>query len=108
MSKKWKLSIGIAVLALCVPAVSLAAPTKEELMIKASQQSKTDLLAKSTARAQTREARRAEIKKLHDQKRELLIQKRALRGDPAARQAKMQEIKNVNASLAKLAKGGTK
>ncbi|MDD2320452.1 MAG: hypothetical protein PHO83_10400 [Geobacteraceae bacterium] len=108
MRKQWKISIGIGILALCMPAISLAGPTKEELMIKASQQAKTDLLAKSTTRTKARQAHRAEVKKLHDQKRELLIQKRALRGDPAARQTKMQEIKNVNASLNKLSKGGTK
>ncbi len=108
MSKKWKVGVGIAVMALCASTVSLAAPSKAELMQKASLNSKTNLTAKATARTKVRKTRRAEAKKLHAQKRELLIQKRALRGDPIAQQAKMQEIKNVNASLQKQAKGGTK
>jgi hypothetical protein len=107
MSKKWKVGVGIAVMALCTSTVSLAAPSKAELMQKADLQSKTNLTAKATARTKVRETRRAEAKKLHAQKRELLIQKRALRGDPIAQQAKMQEIKNVNISLQKQAKGGT-
>lgn len=106
MMLNWKVAVGIAVMALCTSTVSLAAPSKAELMQKVELHSRTSLTAKATARTKVRETRRAEVNKLHAQKRELLIQKRSLRGDPIAQQAKMQEIKNVNVSLQKQARGG--
>lgn len=107
MTRQWKIVAGFAVLALSVPVVSLAAPTKQELLLKASENAKIDLLSKSAARDEARASRRAEAKKLHEQKMKLFMERKSMRHNRAAMDDNMQEIKNINKAMKQLGKGGT-
>jgi len=107
MTKKWKMIFGAALLAFCLPALALAAPSKEELMLKAHQ-SNPAKAAKATERDKAREAKRAQVQQLHAKKRELMLQKRAVLKDKAKTDAIDAQIKQVNSDLKKAVKGGAK
>lgn len=107
MRMTWKTRIGIALLALCVPALALAAPSKEELRLKL-QEGNPAQAAKAAERQQVREAKRAKVQELHAKKRELILQKRAVLKDKAKSDAIDAQIRQVDSDLKKALKGGAK
>lgn len=105
--KKWQMIFGAALLAFCLPALALAAPTKEELMLMAPPGNPAKGV-KAVEKDKAREAKRAQIRELHARKRELMLQKRAVLKDKAKADAIDAQIRQVNGDLKKALKGGTK
>jgi len=107
MRMKLRLSFGLAVLALCVPALTLAVPTKDELLLRSMPAGAS---AKVAAQAKADEAQRARVMELRAQKKALFAQRRALARahDKNGREANMKAIMQVNAELKKAGQGGAK
>lgn len=105
MQRKLKTGIGIAVLALCVPALTLAVPTKDELMQKSMP---AGAAAKVTEQSKSADADRAMFMKLRSRKKALIQQRRALvrAHDLKGREANMKQLMQVNSELNKVGKGG--
>ena len=105
MRIKLKMSLGLAVLALCVPALTLAVPTKDELLLKSMPAGAS---AKAAEQSKAAAAERAKFMELRAKKKALNMQRRSLARahDLKGRQANMQELMKVNAELNKIGKGG--
>ncbi len=106
MRMKLRMSLGLAVLALCVPALTLAVPSKDELL----KSMPAGASARVAAQAKADEAQRVRFMELRERKKALLSQRRALAHahDKNGRDANMKALMQVNAELKKAGKGGAK
>ncbi|MRR52133.1 MAG: hypothetical protein EG825_14695 [Rhodocyclaceae bacterium] len=104
---KLKMNLGLALLALCVPALTLAVPTKDELLLKSMPAGAS---AKVAAQSKADEAQSARVMELRAQKKALFAQRRALARahDKNGREANMKAIMQVNTELKKAGQGGAK
>ncbi len=107
MHMQLKLTLGLTLLALFVPALAQAAPSKDDLLRKSMP---AGAAARMTEQAKADEALRVRVMELHVRKNALLARRCDLNRvhDWQGRQANMKEIIRINAELRNMGRGGAR